>query len=146
MASIVCWSSRTSFKASDVYKIVSMIEKAGYLDHVIFISFALKNLISLRRRYPTQPAQYLIKEWDDKLLDTLEKYNLGIDIYYKSATPDNVRKVHALGQEYNVWTVNEAVDGDALVAWGWITSPPTSWRAPTRLNKPNLLKFGRNAA
>ena len=99
-------------------KIVSMIEKAGYLDHVIFISFALKNLIFLRRRYPTQPAQYLIKEWDDKLLDTLEKYNLGIDIYYKSATPDNVQKVHALGQEYNVWTVNEAVDGDALVAMG----------------------------
>ena len=52
------------------------------------------------------------------MLDTLEKYNLGIDIYYKSATPDNVRKVHALGQEYNVWTVNEAVDGDALVAMG----------------------------
>ena len=109
---------KNEFKASDVYKIVSMIEKAGYLDHVIFISFALKNLISLRRRYPTQPAQYLIKEWDDKLLDTLEKYNLGIDIYYKSATPDNVRKVHALGQEYNVWTVNEAVDGDAMVAMG----------------------------
>ena len=109
---------KNEFKASDVYKIVSMIEKAGYLDHVIFISFALKNLISLRRRYPTQPAQYLIKEWDDKLLDPLEKYNLGIDIYYKSATPDNVRKVHALGQEYNVWTVNEAVDGDALVAMG----------------------------
>ena len=99
-------------------KIVSMIEKAGYLDHVIFISFALKNLIFLRRRYPTQPAQYLIKEWDDKVLDNLEKYNLGIDIYYKSATPDNVQKVHALGQEYNVWTVNEAVDGDALVAMG----------------------------
>ena len=109
---------KNEFKASDVYKIVSMIEKAGYLDHVIFISFALKNLISLRRRYPTQPAQYLIKEWDDKVLDPLEKYNLGIDIYYKSATPDNVRKVHALGQEYNVWTVNEAVDGDALVAMG----------------------------
>ena len=47
------------------------------------------------------------------MLDTLEKYNLGIDIYYKSATPDNVRKVHALGQEYDVWTVN-----DALVAMG----------------------------
>ena len=109
---------KNEFKASDVYKIVSMIEKAGYLDHVIFISFALKNLIFLRHRYPTQPAQYLIKEWDDKVLDPLEKYNLGIDIYYKSATPDNVRKVHALGQEYNVWTVNEAVDGDALVAMG----------------------------
>ena len=106
---------KNQFKAADVYKIVGMIEKAGYLDHVIFISFALKNLIYLRRRYPQQPAQFLIKEWDDKVLKALETYNLGIDIYYKSATPENVQKVHALGQEYNVWTVNEAVDGEALV-------------------------------
>lgn len=92
MASNCVLELKNEFKASDVYKIVSMIEKAGYLDHVIFISFALKNLISLRRRYPTQPAQYLIKEWDDKLLDTLEKYNLGIDIYYKSATRTTCRE------------------------------------------------------
>ena len=109
---------KNQFKAGDVYKIVGMIEKAGYLDHVTFISFALKNLIYLRRRYPQQPAQFLIKEWDDKVLKALETYNLGIDIYYKSATPENVQKVHALGQEYNVWTVNEAVDGEALVEMG----------------------------
>lgn len=95
-----------------------MIEKAGYLEHVTFISFALKNLIHLRRRYPQQPAQYLIKDWDDRVLEVLEKYDLGLDIYYKSATAENVRKVHALGQEYNVWTVNEAVDGEALVEMG----------------------------
>ena len=99
-------------------KIVSMIEKAGYLEQVTFISFALKNLIYLRRRYPQQPAQFLIKEWDDRLLEVLEKYNLGLDIYYKSATAENVQKVHALGQEYNVWTVNEAADGAALVEMG----------------------------
>ena len=109
---------KNQFKAGDVYKIAGMIEKAGYLDHVIFISFALKNLIYLRRRYPQQPAQFLIKEWDDKVLKALETYNLSIDIYYKSATPENVQKVHALGQEYNVWTVNEAVDGEALVEMG----------------------------
>lgn len=109
---------KNQFKASDVYKIVGLIEKAGYLDHVIFISFALKNLIYLRRHYPNQPAQYLVKEWDDKLLETLGEYNLGIDIYYKSATAENVQKVHDLGKEYNVWTVNEAVDGDALVEMG----------------------------
>ena len=109
---------KNQFKAGDVYKIAGMIEKAGYLDHVIFISFALKNLIYLRRRYPQQPAQFLIKEWDDKVLKALETYNLGIDIYYRSATPENVQKVHALGQEYNVWTVNEAVDGEALVEMG----------------------------
>lgn len=52
------------------------------------------------------------------MLEVLEKYDLGLDIYYKSATAENVRKVHALGQEYNVWTVNEAVDGEALVEMG----------------------------
>ena len=109
---------KNQFKAGDVYKIASMIEKAGYLEHVTFISFALKNLIHLRRRYPQQPAQYLIKDWDDRVLEVLEKYDLGLDIYYKSATAENVRKVHALGQEYNVWTVNEAVDGEALVEMG----------------------------
>ena len=101
-----------------MYKIAGMIEKAGYLDHVIFISFALKNLIYLRRRYPQQPAQFLIKEWDDKVLKALETYNLGIDIYYKSATPENVQKVHALGQEYNVWTVNDMSEAKRLVAEG----------------------------
>lgn len=109
---------KNQFKAADVYKIVSMIEKAGYLEQVTFISFALKNLIYLRRRYPQQPAQFLIKEWDDRVLEALEKYNLGLDIYYKSATAENVQKVHALGQEYNVWTVNEAADGAALVEMG----------------------------
>ena len=54
----------------------------------------------------------------DKVLKALETYNQGIDLYYKSATPENVQKVHALGQEYNVWTVNEAVDGEALVEMG----------------------------
>ena len=59
---------KNQFKAWDVYKIAFMIEKAGYLEHVTFISFALKNLIYLRRRYPQQPAQFLIKDWDDRVL------------------------------------------------------------------------------
>ena len=59
---------KNQFKAWDVYKIASMIEKAGYLEHVTFISFALKNLIYLRRRYSQQPAQFLIKDWDDRVL------------------------------------------------------------------------------
>ena len=138
---------KNEFKASDVYKIVSMIEKAGYLDHVIFISFALKNLISLRRRYPTQPAQYLIKEWDDKIAGYPGKVTTWALISTTSPPPRTTcGKVHALGQEYNVWTVNEAVDGDAMVAMGVDYITTNILEAPTRLNKPNLLKIGRNAA
>ena len=35
-----------------------------------------------------------------------------------TTSAENVQKVHALGQEYNVWTVNEAADGAALVEMG----------------------------
>ena len=62
---------KNQFRAADVYKVVAAIEKMGYLVHVTFISFQLKNLVYLRRRYPNQPAQYLLDKWDDNSLDTL---------------------------------------------------------------------------
>lgn len=109
---------KNQFKASDVYKIVAAIEKLGYLEHVIFISFQLKNLVYLRRRYPEQPAQYLLDAWDDKSLETLKKYNLGLDIRYTSLTKEIVDQVHAAGLEVNCWTVNTKEAGEALAGMG----------------------------
>lgn len=109
---------KNQFKASDVYKIVAAIEKLGYLEHVIFISFQLKNLVYLRRSYPEQPAQYLLDAWDDKSLETLKKYNLGLDIRYTSLTKEIVDQVHAAGLEVNCWTVNTKEAGEALAGMG----------------------------
>lgn len=109
---------KNEFRASDVYKIVSIIDKAGYLDHVIFISFQLKNLVALRRRYPTQPAQYLLKAWDETTLDTLKKYNLDLDLNYKAVTPEIVAQVHDAGFVINCWTVNDPEAGQALADMG----------------------------
>ena len=109
---------KNQFKASDVYKVVAAIEKMGYLEHVTFISFQLKNLVYLRRRYPEQPAQYLLDKWDDGSLDVLKKYNLGLDIRYTSLTKEIVDQVHAAGLEVNCWTVNTKEDGEALAEMG----------------------------
>ena len=109
---------KNQFRAADVYKVVAAIEKMGYLDHVTFISFQLKNLVYLRRRYPKQPAQYLLDKWDDKSLDILKKYNLGLDIRYTSLTKEIVDQVHAAGLEVNCWTVNGKEDGEALADMG----------------------------
>lgn len=109
---------KNEFKAADIYKIVSAIEKMGYLDQVTFISFKLKNLVALRRRYPEQSAQYLLDAWDDRSLDTLKKYNLGLDIRYTSLTKEIVEQVHAAGLEVNCWTVNTKEDGEAMAAMG----------------------------
>lgn len=109
---------KNQFKASDVYKVVAAIEKMGYLEHVTFISFQLKNLVYLRRRYPEQPAQYLLDKWDDGSLDVLKKHNLGLDICYTSLTKEIVDQVHAAGLEVNCWTVNTKEDGEALAEMG----------------------------
>ena len=109
---------KNQFKAGDIYKLLAAIDKLGYLEHVTFISFQLKNLIYLRRRYPEQPAQYLLHAWDEGSLDTLKKYNLGLDIRYTSLTGEIVERVHAAGLEVNCWTVNTKEDGEALVKLG----------------------------
>ena len=109
---------KNQFKASDVYKVVAAIEKMGYLEHVTFISFQLKNLVYLRRRYPEQSAQYLLDQWGEDSLDALTKYNLGLDIRYTSLTKEIVDQVHAAGLEVNCWTVNTKEDGEALAEMG----------------------------
>lgn len=115
---------KNEFEKEDVYRIVETIQEGGYLDHVIFISFALNNLIALKEKYPNQKAQYLLEEWGEDSLETLKKYDLGLDIYYRVLTKEIVDAVHAIGQEVNVWTVDKKEDGEAMAGMGvdYITS------------------------
>ena len=109
---------KNQFAAADVYKIAARIDKLGWLEHIIFISFQLKNLVYLRRRYPDVPAQYLLKETDDTTIETLRKHNIGLDVRYTAVTPELVQAVHAIGQEINCWTCNTEEEGRALVEMG----------------------------
>lgn len=45
----------------DITNIIGIINEQDYLDHVIFISFSLQNLINLRKQLPDQPAQWLTR-------------------------------------------------------------------------------------
>lgn len=109
---------KNHFRAPDIYHIVSVIEKCGWLEHVIFISFDLKNLITLRRRYPQQRAQYLLSEFREDALDALKEYDLGLDIKHTALTPEIVSRVHAAGKEVNCWTVNEPDEAARLIDIG----------------------------
>ena len=116
---------KNEFRPEEVYAIIDRIKSAGYWENVLVISFILNNLIVLREKYPDHPAQFLIEdEWKDAYYEDLEKYNLGLDIDFQLLTPEIVEKVHALGQEVNVWTVNAKEDGERMVAYGvdYITS------------------------
>lgn len=103
----------------DIAGIIEEIRSCDYLPNVLFISFALQNLITLRELLPEQAAQYLIEEKvPENLLETLKKYRLGLDAESVLLTKELVEEVHALGQTVNCWTVNTAEEGEKMVQFG----------------------------
>ena len=117
---------KNHFEPADIDKIIEIIKGEGWLENTIFISFDLDNLIYLRSVLPEQPAQYLIGTFTDELLDILIKYNLDLDIYYKTVTltPERIKAVHDAGHKVNVWTVDVIEDAERMIEYGvdFITS------------------------
>jgi len=109
---------KNHFEEAEVIEIVKIIENIGYLDNTIFISFDLANLISLRRSYPEQPAQFLTHIFGDNLMDTLLKYHLDLDVYFRVLNKERVDSLHKNKIKVNCWTVNNKKAGARLAAWG----------------------------
>ena len=109
---------KNHFKPEHVHQIIDVISEIGWLDHTTFISFALPNMICIRERLPEQPAQFLTSKFHDWIVETLVKYNLDLDIYFKGLTEEALAEVHADGHIVNVWTVDDPADGERLAAWG----------------------------
>lgn len=106
------------FKREDVFKICEIIEAEEYLDHVIFISFKLENLIYLRLKYPEQAAQYLVSTYGEGLKDLLVNEKLDLDIKYTALSKEIIDDLHAAGIKVNCWTVDDPERAKELVEWG----------------------------
>lgn len=109
------------YTKEQISEICNIIIKEDWFQKTIFIAFDLDNLIQLKELYPDQNAQYLVGEsyfkksgTNQDLLDILNKYDLDLDIYYKSLTEELAEKVHANGRKINVWTVNTQEDATRL--------------------------------
>ncbi|MEA5136704.1 MAG: glycerophosphodiester phosphodiesterase family protein [Candidatus Fimivivens sp.] len=115
---------KNAFDPEDIKKIVDTIRNLDYLEHVIFISFALVNLQVLRSMLPRQRIQYLINEFDGNTIRTLIDNKLDLDIRYDAITPERVKALHAAGIEVNCWTVDDPKHAELLVEAGvdYITS------------------------
>ncbi|MGN0778074.1 MAG: glycerophosphodiester phosphodiesterase family protein [Aristaeellaceae bacterium] len=109
---------KNHFAPEQVAEIVDIVRAAGWLEHTVFISFDLDNLISLRSLLPDQPAQYLVGADRPDLLETLIRYRLDLDILHTALTPELVQRVHAAGRLVNVWTVNDLSDAQRMADWG----------------------------
>ncbi len=115
---------KNAFTEDQVYEIVDIIKELDYLENVIFISFCLENLIFLRKKYPTQTAQFLIDDYEDWLLDTLKEHKLDLDIKYTSLNENNMKELHDAGIKVNCWTCDDPKAGEQFAEWGieFITS------------------------
>ena len=109
---------KNEFTADDIYKIMGIIDRMGYLDRTIVISFCLKNLIRIRKRYPDVQAQFLLSSWEDKHMDSLEKYHLDLNIEHTAVTEELCRKIHDAGKVINCWTVDTVEDGQRVIDCG----------------------------
>ena len=109
---------KNAFEENEIYEICDKISALDYLDGTIFISFCYDNLVYIRKKYPTQAAQFLISTYDDELIDRLHAHNLDLDIYYKALTPEIVARLHAEGITVNCWTVDDPARAEELIAMG----------------------------
>lgn len=115
---------KNRFATEDIKRVIAEIKEQKYLDNVIFISFSWENMVDIRNLLPSQKAQFLIKLWNDELIENLKAHNLDLDIYYKSLSKDKVKLLHKNGIEVNCWTVDDANDAKKLISMGvdYITS------------------------
>lgn len=109
---------KNHFEKEDVWEICSIIEEMGYMENVIFISFDYENMVTLREKYPNQPAQFLDYKGEADLVDRLKAHNLDLDISHKVLTKELIDSCHAEGIKVNCWTVDDVEIANRLIDWG----------------------------
>lgn len=97
---------KNPFSKENLEKVIEQIKALDYIDGVVFISFVLDNMITLRELLPDARLQFLFAKMSENVFDVLEQYHFDADVYYELITKEFVDRVHSIGQKVNVWTVN----------------------------------------
>lgn len=110
---------KDDFTPVEVDEICQAVEQLEYMEHTVFISFRLKNLLLLKERNPEQPAQYLLEKGiTDELIQEMADRKMGIDAFQNAFTEEIIRKCREKGVATNAWTVNDPEMANRLIAWG----------------------------
>ncbi len=107
------------FTEKQILEIMKIIDKIGHLEKTVVISFSLDNLVKLRKHYKSLPAQYLVSKYDmSKLVPTLLRHNLDVDVCGLYLTAEHIKEFHDNGIKVNVWTIDRPEDGELLASLG----------------------------
>ena len=109
---------KNHFEKEDVIRVIEEIKALDYLHMVIFISFDLQNCITIRELLPEQPVQYLVVHYTKEVLETLDRYNLDLDMHYHHMSGAVIREVQAHGHKINAWTIDDPIHAQYFISWG----------------------------
>ena len=111
---------KEAFALEDIKKVIQVFRAEDYLDHVVFISFCLQNLIYVRGLLPDCRAQYIMKKITETEFEAMKQYRLDLDMDCRkmALTKEWIDRVHGEGLQVNGWTVDNAADAQTLISWG----------------------------
>lgn len=109
---------KDDFSDDEIIQIINLIKQNNYLDKCILISFSITNLIKVRQINKTMRLQYLISQYDKKVLELCVKYNMGLDCNYTALTKQVIDDFHKYGLAVNAWTVNDCDEAIKLIEYG----------------------------
>lgn len=115
---------KNEFEKDEIKAICDEIESVGYLEKVIFISFAFNNLVKLREWHPEQPAQFLSSKYEENYPAMLQEHGFDLDILYTELNKERIDDLHAHGVKVNCWTCDDKDFAEKLCEYGidYITS------------------------
>jgi len=109
---------KCEFTPDEIDGLINAIDKMGYLEHVVFISFGLDLLKEVRMRLPSQEIQYLRDEYEEELLGVLKEYHFDLSVEYKSLTKEIIDLLHSEGIKVACYTCDNNSDAEILIDWG----------------------------
>lgn len=98
--------------------ILETVDRLGWLENTVFISFSYDSLTAVRSFLPGQPVQFLTKRPDDAVISAIRRDRFDLDAYHRELTEEMIRTLHADGLQVNCWTVNAPEDAQRLIGWG----------------------------
>lgn len=99
-------------------KLYALIEAYDYIEHTIFISFIIDNLLHVRGINSTIEIQFLTDQFDEVILQMLKKYHMNLSIHFSKVNQEMVQIVHNHHLKIGVWTVNDIDIAEKMIELG----------------------------
>jgi glycerophosphoryl diester phosphodiesterase len=105
---------------ADLDNLVKLVDRHGMMDNSSFICFNADDLKKVRAINRQVPLGYLsAKPPSSADLELIERLRPAfLDYDYRSAKPEDIRRLAAMGIDVSIWTVNSRDDAEPFIAAG----------------------------